>query len=89
MPAIHVEPTPNPNSLKFTLEQGHFIESGMESFRSAEEAASHPLGSRLFALPGVDNVFIMPQFLTVTKKPEADWEELLPRIQETLKEYLS
>ncbi len=88
MPTIHVDPTPNPNSLKFTLEEGHFIESGMESFRSAEEAASHPLASKLFALPGVDNVFIMPQFLTVTKKPEADWDNLLPRIQEILQEYI-
>ena len=85
---ILYEPTPNPNSLKFIAPGKAFPVEGMESFRSAEEASNHPLGRALFALEGVDNVFIMPAFLTVTKKPEADWDVLLPAIIRVLEEHL-
>lgn len=88
MPDIQVTPTPNPNSLKFTLEEGVFIGSGMESFNSPVEAESHPLGSRLFSLPGVINIFILPQFLTVTKHPAEDWDTLIPKIETAIKGYL-
>lgn len=87
MPKIQVSPTPNPESLKFTLSKGHFIESGMESFNSAEEADEHPLGHRLFSLPGVANVFILPQFVTITKHPAADWDLLVPKIEHALEAY--
>ncbi|MEX1055275.1 MAG: NifU N-terminal domain-containing protein [Rhodothermales bacterium] len=81
MPQIHFAPTPNPDSLKFTLDDGSFAPSGMATFSSPEEADGHPLGQRLFALPGVANVFILPQFLTVTKHPAADWDQLISEIE--------
>jgi len=88
MPEIQITPTPNPNSLKFTLQEGVFIESGMESFNSPVEAEAHPLGSRLFSLPGVINVFILPQFLTVSKHPAEDWDALVPKIEGAIRGYL-
>jgi hypothetical protein len=88
MSHLKISPTPNPNSLKIATDRVPFIESGMESFGAAEEAADHPLGSRLFALSGVANVFILPQFLTVTKQPAADWNVLLPQLESTLESYL-
>ena len=87
MPKIQVSPTPNPDSLKLTLKKGQFIESGMESFNTPEEAEHHPLGRRLFSLPGVANVFILPQFVTVTKHPAEDWDALLPKIERTIEAY--
>ncbi len=88
MPDIHIAPTPNPNSLKFTLGEGVFIESGMESFSSPVEAEDNMLGSRLFALPGVVNIFILPQFLTVTKHPAEDWDVLIPKIESAIRAYV-
>jgi len=81
MQQIHFAPTPNPDSLKFTLDEGSFAPSGMAAFNSPAEAEGHPLGQRLFAIPGVSNVFILPQFLTVTKHPAADWDQLIPEIE--------
>src|SRR5690625_6444519 len=81
-----IHPTPNPNSLKITTDAGAFIESGMESFASAEEAEQHELGRRLFSLTGVENVFILPDFLTITKHTAADWDNLLPKVELTLKD---
>ena len=82
-----IHPTPNPNSLKITTDAGAFIESGMESFSSSEEAEKHELGRRLFSLTGVENVFILPAFLTITKHLAADWDLLLPKVEMTLKDH--
>lgn len=88
MPAFTTHATPNPNSLKFTADDDTpFIEDGMESFGTAQEAADHALGHRLFAVPGVENVFIMPEFVTVTKHPASDWNVIEPQLQQALSEY--
>ena len=89
MAAFSTHPTPNPNSLKFTAKKRSFVESGMESYNSPSEAAGHPLAERLFALPGVANVFILPQFLTLTKHPAADWSILLPKVEKALEAHLT
>lgn len=88
MPEISVHPTPNPNSLKFTAHGVSFIPSGMLAFGSANEAADHDLGRALFGLKGVTNVFALPQFLTVTKTPAADWNDLLEDIKRITSNYL-
>ncbi len=89
MPAFETHPTPNPNSVKITTDAESFIESGMAAFNSAQEAAGHPLGERLFAVPGVANVFVLPQFVTVTRHPAATWDALLPAVEEALRAYFA
>jgi len=87
MPAFQTQGTPNPNSIKIVTDGSSFIDEGMESFNSAQEAEGHPLGHRLFALPGIANVFILPQFVTVTKYPATKWDNLLPKVKEVLRSY--
>ena len=84
MPRVTTQPTPNPNSLKFSIEGHSFIDSGMQAFSSAREAAADPLGAALFALDGVANVFIVPAFVTVTKHPAASWDRLATAIERIL-----
>ncbi len=84
---LKAHPTPNPNSVKFTSESGPFIEQGMEAFASSEEAAGHPLGAALFDHKGVINVFILPDFLTVTKDDSVDWDELYPAVEGTIRKH--
>ena len=88
MPSISIHPTPNPNSLKFTAENATIIPSGMLAFSSAAEAEVHDLGRALFGLHGVTNVFALPDFLTVTKAPAADWNGLIEDIRQVLSDYL-
>lgn len=88
MARIKASPTPNPNSLKFTLKSGTFIESGMESFNSRAESDGHPLGQRLFEIEGVANVFILPQFLTITKEEAAKWNEIVPEVERVVEDAL-
>ena len=89
MKPFTIQPTPNPNSLKFTATGGTFIESGMLACASAGEAAGHPLSAALFAVEGVYNVLVLPPFATVTKHPEADWNAVLPRVETILADHLA
>ena len=89
MPTFKTHGTPNPNSLKITTDTGPFIAGGLESFSTAHEAQSHPLGRALFSVDGVENVLILPAFVTVTKAPDADWNALLPAVEEALAAHLS
>lgn len=84
MPSFAFSPTPNPNSIKITTDAGVFLEGGMLSFASPEEAAGNPLGRRLFEQEGVINVFILPQFITVTKRGDISWDMLLPAVEAVL-----
>lgn len=88
MPRIDASPTPNPNSLKFTLRKGTFIESGMESFSVPDDAEGNELGERLFKIGGVANVFILPQFLTITKTEAARWDEIVPLVERAVDDTL-
>jgi hypothetical protein len=89
MPTIRSETTPNPNSLKFTADAGSFLDGGMEAFASSSEAEGHPLGERLFSISGVEDVFITPEFVTVSKASAADWSRLAPKLESTLEAHLS
>ena len=88
MATIQAERTPNPNSLKFTTEDGPFIQEGVAAFSSEEEAKDDPLARRLFSVSGVDDVFITSQFVTVSKAPTVDWSTVKPEVETILTEHL-
>lgn len=89
MSTLSIHATPNPNSLKFTVEGSLIIPSGMLAFSSREEASSHDLGRALFDLDGVTNVFVLPQFLTITKSPATDWDGLVEDIERIISGYVA
>ncbi|HEU0015925.1 MAG TPA: NifU N-terminal domain-containing protein [Longimicrobium sp.] len=82
------QPTPNPHAGKFTV--GRTLVEGRSgrTFASAAEAAGHAVAERVFREPGVRSVFVVADFVTVTKHPEADWAELAPRLQAALRQVL-
>ncbi|OQA38329.1 MAG: hypothetical protein BWY56_00202 [Acidobacteria bacterium ADurb.Bin340] len=80
---INIEPTPNPDALKFIL-QRPLLRSGVRSFRDFASAVGDPLGSALFALGPVTSVFYMDRFVTVNKEPAADWSDLIDTVCETI-----
>jgi Fe-S cluster biogenesis protein NfuA len=83
--AVFVEPTPNPNSLKFILGR-EIVAHGPYEFASEAEAKPSPLATSLFKIPGVEGVFLGANFVTIRKKPEAKWNEIEPRAIETIEE---
>lgn len=85
--SVDIQPTPNPNALKFTLSV-KVLEQGSKSFTSKEAAAESPLASRIFELPGVTSVFMLGNFVTVNKSDAASWSELASEIAAILQEEL-
>ena len=84
---IQVQPTPNPNAMKFVLGQPVFARP--LSFPSAQAAAGHVPAEEIFALSGVYNVFMVQDFVTVNKLPDVPWEPLVPAVQAILAEYIT
>jgi len=81
---VEVQPTPNPNALKFLLDLS--ISEQPTSFFSAGAAEGHPIASRLFAIQGVSSLLLLGDFVTVNKSPGANWAEIKARVQRVLSE---
>jgi Fe-S cluster biogenesis protein NfuA len=81
---IYLESNPNPNSLKFVVNE-MLIPDGMAfDFPHPASAEESPLAQELFMYPFVDRVFYMSNFVTITKKEDVEWIE----VQETLKKHI-
>lgn len=80
---IHAEPTPNPNALKFVV-GGHF-ERPLTFVRG--RPADHPAAAALLELPGVTSVFMTADFVTISKAPDAFWDEITPGARHILEEH--
>jgi Fe-S cluster biogenesis protein NfuA len=76
MPKIaDIEPTPNPNAMKFILREP--LTWGVtRSYENAAQAQGDELASALFDIEHVTNVFYVDHWLTVTQDGAADWNEL-------------
>ncbi|MGQ0643985.1 MAG: NifU family protein [Elusimicrobiota bacterium] len=83
MKVLQVEQTPNPDALKFIVDE-KLLQAGARSFDHPISGREDPLASALFSLGPVHTVFYMDKFVTVSKLPTADWRELQPRIVETI-----
>jgi len=81
---MHAERTPNPNSIKWVLSRD-VVAGGSASFAAAPGPGTSPLASRLFAVPGVTEVYLGPNFVTVSKTAELEWSDLAQPIVEAIK----
>ncbi|MES2701234.1 MAG: NifU family protein [Bacteroidota bacterium] len=85
--SIYTEMTPNPETMKFVANK--LLYPG-KSIDFPEEAAAtpSPLAKELFAFPFIKAVFIASNFVTLTKTPGTNWDDVIPSIKQFLKEYL-
>lgn len=85
---LYLESNPNPNSLKFVVND-MLVPDGMSfDFPNAESATHAPLAQELFQYPFVDRVFYMSNFITVTKKEDVEWLKVQSTIKEHIKRFL-
>lgn len=85
---IYLESNPNPNSLKFVVNEMLVPEGISFDFPDAESTSDAPLANELFGYPFVDRVFYMSNFITVTKKGDVEWLEIQSTIKEHIKKFL-
>jgi Fe-S cluster biogenesis protein NfuA len=76
---IQTESTPNPRTLKF-LPGRDVLGQGSREFATAEGADASPLAQALFAVDGVERVYLGSDFLTITKSETVEWPHLKPHV---------
>src|SRR5262245_35997163 len=86
---IQTEETPNPLTLKF-LPGRAVLGAGTADFPTSEAAeGKSPLAETLFGIEGVGGVFLGPDFITVTKRADADWPVMKPAILGAIMEHFT
>lgn len=85
---IYFESNPNPNTLKFVVNFMLVPEGTNFDYPTLERATNSELAQELFTFPFVTGVFVMSNFITVTKDESTDWEEVKEGIKEHIKSYL-
>ena len=85
--SIYTEMTPNPETMKFVANKLLYPGKSID-FPDMEAAGPSPLAIELFGFPFVKAVFVASNFVTITRIPEADWDDIKPSIRQFLKEYL-
>ncbi|MBK9731345.1 MAG: NifU family protein [Chitinophagaceae bacterium] len=84
---VYTEMTPNPETMKFVTDVMLFAGNSAD-FADEASAKDSALATELFGFPFVKGVFIMNNFVTVTKTPDSEWTEIIPALREFVKNYL-
>lgn len=84
---IYTEATPNPETMKFVANR-MILHNESADFQTREQALRSPLATKLFEYPFVNAVFIMNNFVTVSKLSTYEWNEIAPQLKDFVKSYL-
>lgn len=84
---IDIQPTPNPNALKFILDQ-NVVAEGKVSFKNPSEAKGITLAEVLFDLRGVDQIHFFENVITISKFTFEPWDSLEPTVVNTIENFL-
>lgn len=85
---VYSEATPNPETMKFVFNRMILPEQTAD-FPTVASTGNSPLAKNLFEFNFVNGVFIMNNFVTITRAPEVEWEEIIPIMKEFLKSYVA
>lgn len=80
---IMIEPTPNPLAFKLRLDQKVTV-GGSKQYNKKEECWDSPVSGKLFDVHGVESVFLMDDFITVTKTVGGIWDYIFFQANEIL-----
>ncbi|MBC7382142.1 MAG: NifU family protein [Bacteroidia bacterium] len=84
---VYAEETPNPETMKFVF-NFMILDDDAVDFPTREKAQVSPLAKSLFEFSFVNGVFIMNNFVTITRLPGTEWYEVIPIVKEFLKSYV-
>lgn len=85
---IQGEPLPVPAMCRFIVDRPVY-ENRSFYFATKESAELSPLATRLFEIPGISNVLISHQSITVSKSSPAAWPQLGPHIGAAIRAHIT
>jgi len=80
---VTVSNTPNPNALKFTVG----VDIGGPITHAAGSDPDDPMAAELLAIAGVTSMFGTADFITLSKTPDASWEDIAAAATGILERY--
>ncbi len=83
---IRIDPTPNPNCLKVSV--AGTLSDKPVTIPHVGAAAGRPIAEALFSIDGVRSLFLMKNYCTITKAPEALWDKMQPAIEAAFEKVL-
>jgi Fe-S cluster biogenesis protein NfuA len=85
---VYAEATPNPESMKFVVNK-MLLPNDSADFRTKELAqGGGALVEALFDMPFVKGVFIMNNFVSITKNNDYEWFDLIPDLRGFFQEWV-
>ncbi|HJE19677.1 NifU N-terminal domain-containing protein [Aliicoccus persicus] len=82
MRVLQIDATPNPDSMKLTLD---FDKEGSRSSTYDRVEEDNPkFINDLLQIEGVRSLFHAINFVTVDKKPDYEWEQLIDQVVDTI-----
>ena len=86
---VYAEMTPNPATMKFVANRmmvnGDYIAEYNNAF---EVKGTSPLAEQLFTFPFVKSVFIVGNFVTITKIPDISWDYITMDLRQFITDFL-
>ena len=80
---VRTKETPNPDALQFVV-NAEILGYGNKSYSSARECEGDAMAEALFDMGGIKNVYVMQNFVTVTKTDAHEWNLLKDRVWKTI-----
>lgn len=87
MKVSSIQPTPNPNAMKFLLDRQIAASGQSLAYGKPEDARSDVLAQALFAIPGVETLFFCDNFVTVSMSGKADWRAVAEQVTRLLESH--
>jgi len=86
---MHAERTPNPQSIKWVLSKEIVPAGATANFKVPVGAEVSLLAAKLFAVPGIESVFLASHFVTVTKREELVWTDVAQGVVDAIKAHVA
>ena len=85
---IYLEANPNPNSLKFVADRMLLDDKVIKDYPDSKSAVDSQIARELFKFDYVERVFIMSNFITITKNEQVHWDAIKLELRNFIKKYL-
>jgi Fe-S cluster biogenesis protein NfuA len=86
---IEVQDTPNPNTLKFFLNQEILEGTQTYHFKGKDDSKSSPLVHKMFDIEGINGIFLGSNFISVVVEDENSWDYMKPQILSLITDFIS
>jgi NFU1 iron-sulfur cluster scaffold homolog, mitochondrial len=86
---VQTEETPNPNSIKFILDQQVTKYSSFDFDYQTDTDKHSDFAKSVFRIGNVERIFILDDFITITKLAEGDWSIIKPQVLSVIMDFVA